>query len=368
MGTGIVSILLQFFSTIYPRHEPLLRILSIIFFVLNVFFFAVISVTTILRYSLYPQTWLLMVRHPVQSLFLGAIPMGFATIINMFVNVCVPAWGGRTIQVAWALWWIDAAVSILCNVWLPFQMIITHKNRPETMTAAWLLPIVAPIVSAASGALVASALPNPSHALWTLITSYVLWATGIPLALAVLVIYFHRLTMHSLPPQEAIVSVFLPLGPLGQGGYAAMKLGLVARTVFPLTRTLHPLAGDVFYVLGFAVAMVLWGFGLVWLFFAVAGISHSRRFPFNMGWWGFTFPLGVYAMATLVMGTELPSGFFRVLGTVFGICVVVLWLIVAVGTLRYSLKGALFEAPCLREMEKAKGFPMDWVLDRDSRA
>jgi hypothetical protein len=30
-----------------------------------------------------------------------------------------------------------------------------------------------------------------------------------------LVIYFHRLTMHPLPPQETIVTVFLPVGPFG---------------------------------------------------------------------------------------------------------------------------------------------------------
>lgn len=239
-----------------------------------------------------------------------------------------------------------------------------HKNRPETMTAAWLLPIVATIVAAASGGVVADALPNPQHALWTVITSYVLWGTGVPLALAVLVIYFHRLAIHSLPPQEVIVSVFLPLGPLGQGGYAVMKLGLVARKVLPITGTLHPLAGDIFYVLGFAVAIIFWGFGIVWLFFALASISRSK-FPFNMGWWGFTFPLGVYTTSTLTMGTELPSGFFRVVGTVFGICVILLWLIVAAGTLRFSLKGALFEAPCLREMEKAKGFPMDGEIDEE---
>ena len=63
-----------------------------------------------------------------------------------------------------------------------------------------------------------------------------------------------------------------------------MQLGKVSREVFPLTGTLVPHAGDVLYVGGFAVALIMWGFGLVWLFFAVASISRSR-FPFNMGWW-----------------------------------------------------------------------------------
>jgi tellurite resistance protein TehA-like permease len=183
------------------------------------------------------------------------------------------------------------------------------------MTAAWLLPIVSTIVAAASGGVVASVLPNPNHALWTVITSYVLWGTGVPLALVVMAIYFHRLAIYQLPPQEVIVSVFLPLGPLGQGGYGIMTLGKVAMKVFPETDTLHPIAGDILYVLGWSVAIILWGFGLVWLFFAVASISRSK-FPFNMGWWGFTFPLGVFTMSTLTMGEELPSPFFKILGTV----------------------------------------------------
>ena len=35
-----------------------------------------------------------------------------------------------------------------------------------------------------------------------------------------------------------------------------------------------------------------------------------------MGWWGFTFPLGVLTVATTTLGVEMPSKFFLVLGTV----------------------------------------------------
>lgn len=137
--------------------------------------------------------------------------------------------------------------------------------------------------------------------------------------MAVLVIYFQRLTLHKLPPREVIVSVFLPLGPLGQGGFAVQELGVVALKIFPLTNTL-PMAdslhaGEILYVLGWIVSLIMWGFGLVWLFFAFASITRSR-FPFNMGWWGFTFPLGVFATSTVQIAKEMPSDFFKVLGTV----------------------------------------------------
>lgn len=193
-----------------------------------------------------------------------------------------------------------------------------HKAELSTMTAAWLLPVVAPIVAAASGGIVAEQLPNAQHALWTLVASYILWGTGVPLAMVVLVMYFQRLTVHKLPPREVIVSVFLPLGPLGQGGFALMQLGKVALRLFPATHTLKAAgghAGEILYIMGLFIALIMWGFGLVWLFFALASIGRGR-FPFNMGWWGFTFPLGVFTVSTTTIGKELPSTFFSVLGTV----------------------------------------------------
>ena len=111
------------------------------------------------------------------------------------------------------------------------------------------------------------------------------------------------------------------------------------------------MTGEILYALGWAVAMILWGFGLVWLFFAIASISRSK-FPFNMGWWGFTFPVGVFTMSTITIGEELPSAAFKGLGTGFAISVMLLWAVVAVGTVKHLFYGKLVEAPCLREIEK----------------
>lgn len=124
MGTGIVSILLHTLSTLYPHHSTPLHILGIAFFILNALLFGLILLISILRYTLYPATWTLMLRHPVQSLFLGTLPMGFATLVNMFVAVCVPSWGGRTVYVAWGMWWVDVGVSAVCCLGVPFQMYV----------------------------------------------------------------------------------------------------------------------------------------------------------------------------------------------------------------------------------------------------
>lgn len=196
-----------------------------------------------------------------------------------------------------------------------------HIHPPasmQSMTAAWLLPVVAPVVAAACGGVVADVLPNPQHALWTVIISYVMLGTSLPLAFALLTIYLRRLFEFKLPPREAIVSVFLPLGPFGQGGFAMMQLGKVAMAVVPKTHSVPTatMAGEFLYLTGFCTALFLWGFGLLWLFLALASLSRFRKIPFNVSWWALTFPLGVYAVATVTLGQELPSSFFKITGEV----------------------------------------------------
>jgi tellurite resistance protein TehA-like permease len=121
MGTGIVSILL--FNL--PYNAKWIYWLSVIVFVLNIFLFTLFLCLTILRYILWPEIWKAMISHPTQSLFLGTFPMGLATIITMIVYVCVPAWGPWASTLAWALWWIDIAISVSTCFYLPFKMWVT---------------------------------------------------------------------------------------------------------------------------------------------------------------------------------------------------------------------------------------------------
>lgn len=93
MGTGIVSILLHNL----PYNGSWLYYISIVMFVLNIVLFGLFLLISIVRYSVYPEIWSVMVQHPVQSLYLGTVPMGLATIINMIVFVCVPTWGSWAI-------------------------------------------------------------------------------------------------------------------------------------------------------------------------------------------------------------------------------------------------------------------------------
>lgn len=88
------------------------------------------------------------------------------------------------------------------------------------MTALYLIPVVAVVIAATSGALVASAIPDPQHRLWTLVISYIFWGIGSPLSWIILTLYFLRMTLHEPLKREVVVSLLLPIGPLGLEGFS----------------------------------------------------------------------------------------------------------------------------------------------------
>ena len=349
MGTGICSLLL---ITI-PFKADWLYWLSVAFFILNSILFTSAFIVSLLRYTIYPEIWSVMIHDPTMSLFLGTFPMGFATLVESWIFLCCPYWGYWSVWVAWLAWMVDSVVAVAVTVSLPFLLMSqSEKQELERITAAQLLPIAATIVASGTGAEVAALLSPADHAFGTILTSYVLWGLATPLSMTVLVMYYQRLALHKLPPREVVVSSFLPIGPLGMGGYTILYLGKVSRTVFREVELFHdlPVAGDIAYVFGVLVGLIMWGFGLAWLVFAVATIYSTKNFPFNMGWWGFTFPLGVYAISTMTFGVEFPSMFFKVFGTVLSVAVILLWCIVAAGTAKGAWSGELFYAVCLKNL------------------
>lgn len=105
-----------------------------------------------------------------------------------------------------------------------------HPAELPGVTAAWILPIVPGIVSAAAGANVAQILQNDNHAITTILACYVLIGLSFPTGFMVAVIYFSRLVFHKLPPRSAIPSTFLPLGLSAQ-----TSLGYVLPRITPLS-------------------------------------------------------------------------------------------------------------------------------------
>lgn len=78
------------------------------------------------------------------------------------------------------------------------------------------------------------------------------------------------------------------------GWYRIISLGKLSKRLFTTTHAIpHATnAGEVFYVVGIMLGIILWGFAILWFIVPLMMMAVSGKFPFNMGWWGFIFPVG----------------------------------------------------------------------------
>ncbi|MCQ3028119.1 TDT family transporter [Pseudomonas tremae] len=343
MGTGILSLALAQL----PGNSALLRNLGEALWFLNIGLFVLFSVMYACRWLLFFNEARKVFGHSTVSMFFGTIPMGLATLISGLLVFGPARWGDAIVPVAEALWWLDVAMALACGVLIPFMMFTRQEHSIEKMTAVWLLPVVAAEVAAACGGLLTQQLATPDAQFTVLITSYVLWAYSVPVALSILVILLLRLALHKLPHESMAASSWLALGPIGTGALSMLVMSSDAPAVFAA----HGLAsvGSVAAGVGVIAGMLFWGLGLWWM--ALAVLITARYFKqglaFNLGWWAFTFPLGVYALATLKLGATLHLGFFDVFGQGLVGLLAVMWLIVSAHTLAGAYRGHLFVSPCI---------------------
>jgi len=345
MGTGILALALNQFP--FPV-DGLKSVAQALWFV-NIAIFMLCAAMYAARWVFFFDGAKRIFQHSVMCMFFGAIPMGLATIINGFLAFGTQHWGDAAVQIASWLWWLDAAMA-LASAWLvPYLMFTRQDHSLQSMTAIWLLPIVAAEVAAASGGLLIGHLEPGAHATSILYVSYALWGTSVLPALGILVILFLRMVLHKLPKRDMAVSSWLSLGPIGTGALGLLVLGEQAERLFANTPTAG--LGMAAHGVGIVGAAILWGYGMWWLVLAVLiTLRYVREgLPFNMGWWAFTFPIGVFSVATLTLARATGVGMFEGFGAFFVVLLAVFWLIVTGRTLHGIYHGHLFVSPCLTD-------------------
>ncbi|MBV7479582.1 TDT family transporter [Pseudomonas sp. PDM31] len=348
MGTGVLALALAQL----PGGVPGVRAIAEALWFFNIVLFLVFTAVYAARWVMFFDEARRIFGHSTVSMFFGTIPMGLATIINGFLVFGLPRWGEGVIQLAEVLWWLDVAMSLACGVLIPYMMFTRQEHSIDQMTAVWLLPVVAAEVAAASGGLLAPHLADAHSQLVMLVTSYVLWAFSLPVAFSILTILLLRMALHKLPHENMAASSWLALGPIGTGALGMLVLGGDAPLIF--TANGLPGIGETAAGLGLVAGITLWGFGLWWMLMAVLiTVRYLREgIPFNLGWWGFTFPLGVYSLATLKLATLLNLTFFSVFGCVLVALLAVMWMIVGKRTVLGAWRGELFVSPCIAGLKK----------------
>ncbi|KAB0506345.1 TDT family transporter [Pseudomonas lini] len=348
MGTGVLALALAQL----PVSNPGLHAFAEGLWLFNIVLFVLFTAMYAARWVMFFDEARRIFGHSTVSMFFGTIPMGLATIINGFLLFGLPRWGDGVIHLAEVLWWLDVAMSLACGVLIPYMMFTRQEHSIDQMTAVWLLPVVAAEVAAASGGLLAPHLADAHLQLVVLVTSYVLWAFSLPVAFSILTILLLRMALHKLPHENMAASSWLALGPIGTGALGMLLLGADAPAIFAANGLSG--IGEIAAGLGLVAGITLWGFGLWWMLIALLITVRYLRagIPFNLGWWGFTFPLGVYSLATLKLASTLSLTFFSVFGCLLVAMLAVMWLIVAKRTVQGAWRGELFVSPCIAGLKK----------------
>ena len=343
MGTGVIALILAEFGT----FSSLFWQLGVGLWLFNTALFVFFCVLYSLRWMLFPQEAKQIFSHPSMSLFLGAIPMALATIINGCLKFGIEFNADVFIQVAQMLWYVDVLLAVGIAWVVPICMYSVQKHALKDMSALWLLPIVACEVAASSGGLLLHHIAMGQQAVGILFGSYTLLGMSILPAFAILTILMLRLALHQLLPKELAISCWLALGPIGTGALALLVLGAEAPQVLA-TLALQDL-GVFFYHTGIFGSLILLGFGLWWWGIAVLNtLKHIKDLPFNLGWWGLTFPFGVFTLAFFNLAHQ--THFVGLSHVAFGFAsiLIMLWMLVMSKTMQGFYQGHLFFSPCLK--------------------
>ena len=344
MGTGVVAIILG--------HSSQLHTLGAVLWLINTCLFCVFCALYSLRWYLFPNEAKQIFHHPSMSLFLGAIPMALATLINGLLMYGNTVFGQHLPQLGLILWYIDVVLVILIGLAVPYLMFSRQQHHLHSITAMWLLPIVAAEVVAATGGLLVAEFVHSTQAISILWLSYMLWGMSVLPAFGILSLLILRLALHQLPEKELAISSWLSIGPIGTGALAMMLLGQHAPEV------LQSIGLESFGIFlqqaAKLISLVLLGCGVWWLGIAtLASLHHVKRgIPFNLGWWGLTFPLGVFTLAVNQLGELIGWGVLDHIAVILSVILIGLWSCVAVKTIQGAYHGQLFFSPCLQQLQQ----------------
>ncbi len=335
MGTGIVAVA----AASLPDQFPGMRVAATTIWALAAALLVALTAATAVHWLRYRDTARKHASDPVMAHFYGAPPMAMLTVGAGTLLLGRHVIGLRAaIDADWALWFAGTILGLIVAVTVPYLTFTRHVVRPDAAFGGWLMPVVPPMVSAATGALLVPYAPAGQPRLSLLLSCYAMFGISLLASLVIITLIWGRLAAHQVGPARMVPTLWIVLGPLGQSITAANLLGGVAHDALP-----PPYAAGL-KVAGIVYGVPVLGFALLWAAIASAITIRTARehLPFSLTWWSFTFPVGTCVTGTTALAAHTGSDMFRVAAVLFYCALVAAWLIVAARTARGSARGWLF--------------------------
>jgi C4-dicarboxylate transporter/malic acid transport protein len=334
MGTSIVATA----AAGLPVRVPGLRPFAVVVWVLAGLLLIGVIAATVGHWIRHPQPARAHLDNPVMAQFYGAPPMAllaFGAATLLAGGDLIGARAALVVDVV--LWLIGTVLGLLVAVAVPYRLFTRFDVPPDGAFGGWLMPIVPPMVSAATGALLVPYAPAGQLRQTLLLSCYAMFGISLVASVVVITLLWNRLAQHKVGPAAMVPTLWIVLGPLGQSITAANNLGERAALALPSADA------GAFQVFGLVYGVPVWGFALLWGALAGALTVRAARsgMPFSLAWWSFIFPVGTVVTGTSDLAVASGADLFRVAAVLFFAGLVLAWLAVAVRTAAGTWSGRL---------------------------
>lgn len=336
MGTGIVATA----GAGLPVHVVGLRAFAQVVWVIAAALLVALIVVVGGHWLRHPTVARTHARNPQMAHFYGAAPMALMTVGGGAVLVGRDLLGERiAVDLDWVLWTAGTLGGLFTAVSIPFLMFTQHDVEPDAAFGGWLMPVVPPMVAAATGALLLPHMAAGSGRTTMLYGCYAMFGLSLVASLNIIAMIWSRLTLYGTSGSARVPTLWIVLGPLGQSITAAGLLGASAALA------VDPELAEDLNAFAVIYGVPVWGFAVLWIALATALTVRTLRrgMPFALTWWSLTFPVGTFVTGTsqLAGHTHLPA--FRAAASIAYAGLLFTWLLVTVRTARGSLGGNLLK-------------------------
>jgi C4-dicarboxylate transporter/malic acid transport protein len=335
MGTGIVAIA----ADTLPFRVAGLHVFALVVWAIAAAWLVVLSAAWAVHWTKHTDRARAHANNPVMAQFWGAPAMALLTVGAGTLLVGRDLTGAAAaVDIDWALWFLGTALGLVTTCWIPFMMMTRHEISTDGAFGGWLMPIVPPMVSAATGALLVPYAAAGQARLTLVVGCYAMFGISLFISVIIITLLWGRLVTYKTLPAVMVPTLWIVLGPLGQSVTAAGNLANVSGLV------LHQPYAAGMNAFALLYGVPTWGFAMLWLAIAASMTVRALRkgMPFGLTWWSFTFPVGTCVTGTIGLAARTGDDVLRYGAAALFLLLLAAWLIVAVRTVRGSARGGLF--------------------------
>ena len=321
MGSGVLSLDTLALASRWPVLEAPAWALHYF----NLLLFAALLPPWLARCLLHPQLALATLRHPVQASFYPTLPIAMLVIAAQFLAF------GSHVGLALGFWWAGAVLTFAFGLAVLYTTFAGEQLGLEHVTPANFIPAVGLVVIPIAGAPLVGQLTGATRDL-ALLLNIVALGAGTLMYLALLALTLQRKYLAKPAFGMLTPTVWIRLAPIGV--MPVSLLNLAEHLPFALPQGVLLLVG-----------LLFWGSGVWWLLMATLLTAAAQRrglLPFALSWWGFTFPLGAFAAASLRLGGATGLAGVDWIGIACWCLLLAVWLATLTGTIRGVASGGLF--------------------------